>query len=79
MSYKFISIVDVQSRQYCFDLEKGVIVKTIDNEFEINLENLKEEEIFNLVSSKNVFQIKGKNSNFIVNPNNVVGIFYSSN
>jgi hypothetical protein len=79
MSYRFLNIVDLQSRQYSFDIEKKIKIKTNYKQFEVTLEDLKQDEIFELVNSKIVFEMSGENYCFSVNPNNIVGIIYTIN
>jgi len=79
MSFKFFNVVDLQSRQYCFDIETGVKIKTSSKEFDITLDDFNQQKIFDLITEKVVFQVIGKTSNFIVNPENIVGVLYTEN
>jgi hypothetical protein len=79
MSINFFNIVDLQSRQYPFNLENGIKIKTSTEKFDITLDDLKEQQIFDLINSKTVFQVVGKTASFTVNPENIVGILYTQN
>jgi hypothetical protein len=79
MSYRFLNVVDLQSRQYPFDIEGGITIKTATDEFDVTLEDCKEKEIFDLISANIIFQVVGKTACFTVNPSNIVGILFTQN
>lgn len=77
MSYKFFNVVDVQSRQYPFDILNGIKIKTDKEEFEITLDNLNQDKIFDLINNKINFQVIGKTACLSVNSQNIFGILYT--
>lgn len=79
MFYRFFNVVDLQSRQYPFDITNGVKIKTTTEEFEITLENYNEQKMFDLVNSKTNFTVFSSKSCLIVNTNQIVGILYTEN
>lgn len=79
MSHRFFNVVDLQSRQYPFDIANGVKIKTPSEEFEITLENFNEQKMFDLINTKTNFQVIGKTATFCVNTESLVGILYTEN
>jgi hypothetical protein len=79
MSYKYFNVVDLNSRQFPFEIEKGLKIKTPTEEFDITLEDLKEQKMFDLVNSKTNFQVISKRSHFSVICENTVGVMYTEN
>lgn len=79
MAFRYFNVVDLQSRQYPFEIQNGITIKTATEEFTISPEHFNEQKMFDLVNTKINFLVIGKTATFAVNASNIVGVMYTEN